>query len=62
MARAGRPVYLAGARDQTMQRLQKLDVLRYVPQEHNVSSSRTALENVLYGKTSTLEQHGGESA
>jgi SulP family sulfate permease len=61
MARAGRPVYLVGARDQTLQRLQKLDVFRYVPQENNVSSRRTALEKVLYGKTTPLAEQDGES-
>lgn len=61
MAQAGRPVYLVGARDQTLQRLQKLDVFRYVPQEHNVSSRRTALEKVLYGKTPALEEQDEES-
>jgi SulP family sulfate permease len=62
MSRAGRPVYLVGARDQTLQRLQKLDVFRYVPQEHHVSSRRTALEKVLYGKTAPLAEQDEESA
>jgi SulP family sulfate permease len=61
MARAGRPVYLSGARDQTLQRLQKLDVFRYVPRENNVSSRRTALEKVLYGKTAPLVEQDEES-
>ncbi len=61
MVRAGRPVYLVGARGQPLKRLQKMDIFRYMPQENNVSQRTTALEKVLYGKAPPLEEKDEES-
>ena len=61
MVRAGRPVYLVGARGQPLKRLQKMDIFRYVPQENNVSQRTTAIEKVLYGKAPPSEEQDEES-
>jgi sulfate permease, SulP family len=41
---AGRPVFLAGARGKTLQRLEKLGALRFVPPEHLLETRTEALK------------------
>jgi sulfate permease, SulP family len=41
---AGRPVFLAGARGKTLQRLEKLGALRFVPPEHLLETRTAALK------------------
>ncbi len=41
---AGRPVFLAGARDKTLKRLEKLGALRFIPPEHLLDNRTEALK------------------
>ncbi len=44
---AGRPVFLAGARDKTLKRLEKLGTLRFIPPEHLLATRTEALKAAL---------------
>ncbi len=56
MLKAGRCVYIVGAKGQPRQRLEKMGVLQHLPKENLVEQRRVALERAIYGCTSVTEK------
>jgi SulP family sulfate permease len=55
MLRAGRAVYVVGAKGQPRKRLEKMGILAQLPAEHLIEQRRVALERALYGRDSVYE-------